>query len=368
MFLMQGALALSIISLLRLAVCQSNPSSLSQNQSTADIRSRINRGSVQSEKINSPGPASINLPIPEPLQTLGDYLDNVDNILNDTRLNDTSTDAPTKYKSFSQISSRNFVRTDDYRKSVWFDGRDHYNISISKCIHFSETIGRWTHLDGTTQPDATLSNISSDLSTHFHNTTDLSNFVKSRLLANAELAASEAEASLQSTICNYDQPAPHDELRKLLAPTNFDHLNTKFFDVDGYWTGVLLSMGAGAAVGGSLYKGFYNRNATAENVALTCFTAAGLIFTRGVIERLYMNGTLAYVEASVIAAFTAWFRQAVAAALSLQKEFSQQVGSAQTSPSGCLEMGSIEGGVGGLQAYSEPGAGIIELVPMGRCR
>lgn len=367
MFLIQGALALSIISLLRLAVCESNPSSLSQNQATADIRSRINRGSAQSENINSPGPASINLPTPEPFQTLGDYLDDVDNILNDTNLNDTSTDAPTKYKSFSQINSRNFVRTGDFRKSVWFDGTEHYNISISKCIRFSETIGRWTHLDDTTQPDATLSDITGDLSAHFRNTTDLSNFVKARLLANAELAASEAEASLQSTICNYAQPAAHDELRKLLAPTPVDHLNTKFFAVDGYWTGVLVSMGAGATVGGSLYKGFYNRNATAENVALTCFTAAGLIFTRGVIERLYMNGVLAYAEASVIAAFTAWFRQAVAAALSLQREFLQQVGSDQRSPSGCLERAQIESGIEGWQGYSEPEAGVIEMIPMGRC-
>ena len=127
-----------------------------------------------------------------------------------------------------------------------------------------------------------------------------------------------------------------------------------------------MSMGAGAAVTGSLYKGFYNHNATSHNVAVVCFTAAGLIFARGIIERLYMNGVLHYVEASVISAFTAWFRQAVSWGLSLQKEYMRQVGADHTD-SGCLEEIVIEDSVDSLPGYSDPRAGVIELVPIGQC-
>lgn len=371
MFFIHGLFAVLIIFSSTSAAGERNPSPLAQDPTTANIRSRISRKDLWSDNENKSKSPSIMLPNPGPSQTVGDYLDNVDSILKDT-----SSDAQTESKSLPELTQRSFVRTHDFRKSVWSDGTEHYNISISQCIHFSEIIGKWTNLDGTTQAQATLSNITSDLNTRFHSQTELSNHLKSRLLANAELAASEASASLQSTLCNYaptpsssssSSPSSHDnELRKLLAPTPLDHLNTKFLAIDGYWTGILMSMGAGATVGGTLYKGFYNHNATAGNVALTAFTAAGLIFVRGVIERLYMNGTLHYMEASVIAAFTAWFRQAVALAVSLQTAFLQQVGADQAN-SGCLEEVVVESGVEGLRGYEEPGAYIIELVPMGRC-
>ena len=117
----------------------------------------------------------------------------------------------------------------------------------------------------------------------------------------------------------------------------------------------------------ALYKGFYNHNASAENVAIVCFTAAGLIFARGIIERLYMNGVLKFVEASVISAFTAWFRQAVAALNFLHtgvRQSGSQVG-ADSRLSGCLESIVIEDSVDSLPSYSQPQAGIIQVIPMG---
>ena len=355
------ARVLLIISSLGFVACEKRPSTLSQDQALANIKSRVNFRNAKSSNIKALRSASMLWPSVESYQTIGDYLDDVDKILNST-LNDTAK----TYESNPQMAQRNLVRTDEYRQSAWFDGKEHYNISMSRCVHFSEIIGKWTDVDGTTQNNATLANITTDLQTRFENMTELSNHLKTRIIANAELAASEAEASLKTTMCNYDQPAAHDELRKLLAPTPFDHLNAKFLDMDGHWTNVIMSMGVHTAVVGSLYKGLYNRNATLENTALICFTAAGLVFTRGVIERLYMMGKLRFVEASVIAAFTSWFRRAVELALLLLQGFMPQIGADQTS-SGCLEEADIENGADGLQGYSEPGAGIIELVPMGWC-
>ena len=379
MLFLGTALVLFVSSTFHSVACGSYPSSLSQQQTPAISRSRVDRRDDNSKASRALKPAISVLPSPAPDQDIGAYFDHIDIILNDTSNGSQLSD------SESQLTSRNLVRSSDYLNSKWSDGQERYNISISKCVRFEEIIGTWTALDGTSKENATFTDLNNDLATHFTTMQDLSDHLKSRLLANTELAVTEAESYLNSTVCNYDQsndtsqpgdntppvdsalpPMVHDELRKLHASGSSIHaLDTKFMAMDGYWTGVLFSMGAGAAVGGSLYKGFYNRNATAHNVAITAFVAAGLIFTRGVIERLYMNGMLQYTEASIVGAFVSWFRQAAALGFSLQQQYLERVGSAQTDV--CLDEIVVVSGAEGLQELSEPGAGIIELIPMGRC-
>lgn len=390
MFLVHGGLALFVIFLLSgLAICENLFPLLSHDQVPANIKSRINRKSVQSsEDIDSSSrPADIVIPIPEPSQTFGDWIDDVDALLNETSDDDTH---GSKITTTPELSARDFIRESDYRRSVWSNGPEQYNVSVSSCIRFSDTIGKWTTKDGTTVPEATLTNITLDLdgNAHFHNRTELSDHLKTRILTNAELLESEAEAALQSSICGYGNASPpdsssppssfisssapaasHDELRKLLTPkAGLEHLNTKFMAMDGYWTASLAAMAAGSTVSGSLYKGFYNHNATSKSVALVCFSAAVLIFAHAVRERLYMTGHFAFMESSVVAAFLAWARQAIELAVSLQQAFLQQVGADRTTSGGtvCLEEIVVENGLQGLSGYSEPGAH-IELVPLGRC-
>ena len=362
------------------------PSSPPHEQKPTLIRSRISQRTPKHNDLNDSISTGDFPPPPQPDETVGEYFDKYAQILDST----SNTSFISNIKSESELTSRSLVRSSNFLESLWSDDKQDYNISISKCVLFSQTVGPWTASNDSTIANATLEDINNDLQRNVTTPATLSKHLQSRLLANAILAATEAESFLNDTICDYESgsapltpdplPSPsteietddsttdliiaHDELRKLLTSNTAHALDTKFFAVDGYWTGILMSMGAGAAVGGSLYKGFYNHNATATNVAVVCFAAAGLIMMRGIIERWYMNGSLRFVEASVLAAFTSWFRQAVAWGLSMQKEYMRQVGADQQE-SGCLEEAVIEGGVGSLPGYSNSRAGVIELIPMG---
>ena len=357
------------------------PSALSHEQEPTIIRSRVDQRNTKGQELSDSKAARNLPPLPQPHETIGYYFDKYADLLD----GDTSNNPQMSEATQSEITQRNLVRTSDQLTSVWSDSKENYNISVSKCIHFSDIIGTWTTEDGTNKVNATMEDINNDLQKNISSMSDLSTRLRTRLLANVELAAFEAESLLNATVCNYStpvdpQPLPsapaatadttdliaHDELRKLLNSDTAHALDTKFMAMDGYWTSNIMSMGAGAAVAGALYKGFYNHNASSTNVAIVCFTAGGLIFARGIIERLYMNGMLRYVEVSVISAFTSWFRRAVQLALNLQREYVRRVGADQQE-SGCLEEIVIENSGDSLPSYSDPRTGVIELVPMGVC-
>lgn len=349
------------------------------------IKSRISQRNVQTKPVNDSQLTRHLIPTPNPKETIGDYFDKYATVLDEESNKSQISEVPE-----SQITERNLIRRTGYLGSLWSGPQEVYNISLSRCIQFADTIGTWTNANGITTENATLESINGDLRIPFTSASDLSAHLSSRLLDNAAQAVSEAEAFLNSTVCNSTitnlaspstSPLPlpedsalaskdaswpdmtHDELRRLLSNDVAHALDARFIAIDGYWTAVLMSMSAGAGVGGALYKGFYNRNATSENVAIVCFTAAGLIFARGIIERLYMTGTMRFIEASVISAFTAWFRQAVAIVAGLQNNMRQI--SSDNQMSDCLEEIVIDSSEDSLPGYSQPQAGIIELVPMG---
>ena len=359
------------------------------------IKSRINQRNTKDKSFNNSQTRQL-VPPPNPKDSVGEYFDKYATVL-DEESNSTQI---TSEVPESELTGRGIDRGTGYLGTVWTGSEESYNISLSRCIVFSDIAGTWTNTNGTTTPNATLEHINSDLRTKYTGAADLSHHLKSRLLDNALHAIAEAEAFLNSTVCPSNQseqlpasttslPKPqgsiatieetsipditdlsvpdmtHDELRKLLV-TNTDvthSLNSNFLDIDGYWTSVLMSMTAGAGIGGALYKGFYSHNATSENVAIVCFTAAGLILVRGVVERLYMTGLLKFIEASIISAFTSWFRQAVDAVASIPSNL-RQIGS-DNHISGCLEEIVIDKGMDSLPTFQRPQAGVIEVIPMG---
>ena len=372
----------------------SNPTSNTYERAPGFIKSRISQRDPKTKPINDSQLTRHLIPQPNPKETIGDYFDKYATKLDDPRNSTLMKEVPE-----SSLIGRSLIRGPGYLGSIWNDTQESYNISISRCIQFADTVGTWTTTNGTTIENATLEDIIADLRIPFTTAADLSTYLSSRLLDNTAKIESEAEAFLNSTVCDATkfqsvtgasasssplplpedsalaskedslEDAPHDELRKILS-TDVGHApDVKFWVADGYWTAVLLSAGAVGGVGGALYKGFYNPNATDDRTSVVFSVAAALVITRGVIERLYMTGHMRFIEVSIIGAFLAWVRQAVKDAVAHVAELPsnlRQIGS-DNHLSGCLEEIVVDNGYG-LPSYSNPPAGVIELSPMGACR
>ena len=254
---------------------------------------------------------------PSPQETIGDYFDS----------------DPLQNSSQSTLAQRNPVKTKASLTCKWYDGHNHYNMSIQTCITFDTVAGMWTFQNGTTQDQATLLDISQDLRS--------SASAVARVLANANLAIAAAQAALKTAVCEYNPDNTHDDLRRKLLVHQ-----------DGHFAALM----AKATLAGVFVTGFFaealsnNTQSTGRNVAVGV-VGLGLAFMFPTIDYLQARGHLTATEASIFAFFTSWYRASVQFMYSLAQRIPTSAD--LSGVGGCLPEGDVEIAVVGLGWASE---------------
>lgn len=250
------------------------------------------------------GSSSSNAALILPLQPAGESLsDFLDQLFSNTTVNypNSTNVAGSKHKrTFVEVDATTpYTNSYGLHQSCWEDytptGATTYNISVdfSACgtgLQFGTDIGVYTFTNGTTTDNTSLRDMVTDLYSLRHSRISPNPNYANHTAVVAQLAMDEANQLLDNgLICRNTSATAkievliHNELRHLLMNTH------------SYWSAVILSASAGAAVGGSIaalsdlaFKG----NVTVENVIQTSFVIGSVVLIGGILTRCHEAGRL----------------------------------------------------------------------------
>lgn len=167
-------------------------------------------------------------------------------------------------------------------------------------LNLSSEIGLYTFTNGTTMAHTQLKDIISDVWSLAPTPSDRRRRWANHTEVLAQMAQSEADEILQSTlICqkksatevmvnaasgDFDMNPVHEDLRHLLSASGWS-----------YWTATIISTIVGAGIGASLAAGLqhhFSGNITQQNVVQTAAVVGATVLIGGILMRLHENGRI----------------------------------------------------------------------------
>ncbi|MCJ1454384.1 hypothetical protein MMC28_004737 [Mycoblastus sanguinarius] len=248
--------------------------------------------------------AVLTLP-PQPAgQSLSSFLDQLfpDNAVG--YLNDTDFAVSQNKRAFAEADATTpYTESYGLHQSCWNNdtatGTTTYNISVdfSACasgLKLGSEIGVYTFTNGTTNNDTDLRDMVADLYSLRHSRQTPNPNYANHTAVVAQLAMGEANQLLNNGLICHNTSATaqieaivHNELRHLLM------------NVHSYWTAVIFSASAGAAVGAGIAAigdVIFNGNVTAENVVQTAVVIGTVVLIGGILTRCHEAGRLDRAE------------------------------------------------------------------------